>query len=140
MAADVLRFQTFSRDKVYMREGPSYKHRVSWIYQRKGLPVEILTVYDAWRRVRDHDGTIGWVHNSMLSNRPGVVVTSAKRAPIRSEENLKSPVIALADRDVVAELKDCGRWACRIHVKDITGWIARAAVWDVRAIDKPKVK
>jgi SH3-like domain-containing protein len=139
-AADIPRFQTLSHDKVYMRQGPSYKHRIIWVYQRKGLPVEILSVYDIWRRVRAPDGTVGWIQNSMLSNRPGVVVTSAKRAPIRAEENLKSKVLALADKGVVASLKGCARWACKIEVQGVTGWIARAAVWDPRAANNEIIK
>jgi len=40
---------------------------VSWLYLKQGLPVEIIQEYDNWRRVRDADGTEGWVNQSLLS-------------------------------------------------------------------------
>ncbi len=74
----VPRFASFASDKVYMREGPTYRHPILWVYHRRGLPVEIVAQYDVWRKVRDADGTTGWVHASMIAERRTVVVT-AKR-------------------------------------------------------------
>ena len=61
------RFESLRSDKVYMREGPSLQHPVKWVYRWKGLPVEVLGAYDVWRRVRDKDGIVGWIHVAMLS-------------------------------------------------------------------------
>src|SRR5208282_5566810 len=67
-AADpVPRFASLASDKVYMREGPTYRHPILWVYRRKGLPVEVIGQYDVWRRVRDVDGTTGWIHGSMIA-------------------------------------------------------------------------
>ena len=29
---------------------------------RQGLPIEIIAEFDTWRRIRDCQGTEGWVH------------------------------------------------------------------------------
>ena len=30
------------------------------------MPVEVIAEYDTWRKIRDWQGTVGWVHQSML--------------------------------------------------------------------------
>ena len=52
-------------DKINVRRGPSSEHQVAWVYQRRGLPVEITAEFENWRRIRDSDGDEGWVYQSM---------------------------------------------------------------------------
>src|SRR5262245_66067382 len=35
------RFVSLKTDKINVRRGPSSEHQVAWVYQRRGLPVEI---------------------------------------------------------------------------------------------------
>src|SRR5688572_29458134 len=35
------RFVSLKADKINVRRGPSSEHQVAWVYQRKGLPVEV---------------------------------------------------------------------------------------------------
>ena len=61
-------YASLRSDKVYLREGPTYQHRVLFIYKRKDYPVEVIASYESWRRVRDVDGTVGWISQMMLSD------------------------------------------------------------------------
>jgi SH3-like domain-containing protein len=125
-------FGSLSRDKVYLREGPSYQHRVLWIYRRKGLPVRIITKYDIWYRVKDSDGTVGWLSNVMLSTRRRtVVVTSKRAAPIHDGSNVNAPAIAYAQRGVVARLEACKALVCEVSVDGTDGWIKKQDIWGV---------
>ena len=47
------RFVSLKAEKVNVRRGPSSDHPVAWVFQRKGLPVEIVAEFENWRRVRD---------------------------------------------------------------------------------------
>ena len=47
------RFVSLKADKINVRRGPSSEHQVAWVYQRKGLPVEITAEFENWRRIRD---------------------------------------------------------------------------------------
>src|ERR1044072_3620785 len=75
------RFVSLKADKINVRRGPSSEHQVAWVYQRKGLPVEITAEFENWRRIRDSDGEEGWVYQSMLSGKRMALV-----APWRKEE------------------------------------------------------
>jgi SH3-like domain-containing protein len=37
-------------ERVNVRRGPSSDHDVAWVFQRKGLPVEIVAEFENWRR------------------------------------------------------------------------------------------
>jgi SH3-like domain-containing protein len=128
----VPRFASLSSDKVYMREGPTYRHPILWVYHRRGLPVEIVAQYDVWRKVRDADGTAGWVHASMIAERRTVVVTAARPAPVRRSDDPRAKIIALAAKGVVAKLEACEAEACEIEAGDTQGWIDKKNIWGVR--------
>ncbi len=61
------RYASLKTDRVNLREGPSKDHRTLWVFQRAGLPVEIIGEFETWRRIRDSEGTEGWVLHSLLS-------------------------------------------------------------------------
>jgi SH3-like domain-containing protein len=69
-------------DKAYLREGPSYAHRVLWVYRHKGTPFRVGTRYDVWRKVTAADGTTGWMSAAMLTDRRTVLVTGKGRVKI----------------------------------------------------------
>ena len=75
----VPRFVSLKRKKVNVRKGPSTDHRVKWVYTSKGYPVEIIAESDNWRRVRDAEGTTGWVLHSLLSAKRTAVVAPWRR-------------------------------------------------------------
>lgn len=127
----VPRFASLASDKVYMREGPTYRHPILWVYRRKGWPVEVIAQYDVWRRVRDKDGTTGWVHGSMISETRTVVTTA--KAALRRGEDPRSPILALAQPGVVAKLEACAISACEIDAAGTEGWIDKKYVWGVKA-------
>ena len=60
------------------------------MFQRAGLPVEIIAEYETWRRIRDSEGTEGWVLHSLLSGRRTALVMPWAKG--------NQPPISLLDR------------------------------------------
>ena len=52
----VPRFVSLRTDQVNFRAGPGFQYPVTWVYQRDGLPVEIIAEFDVWRQLRAPDG------------------------------------------------------------------------------------
>ena len=50
-----------------MRTGPGQNYPATWRYRRAQLPIEVIQVHQSWRKVRDRDGTIGWMASVLLS-------------------------------------------------------------------------
>ena len=87
------RFVSIKTDRVNVRGGPDKDHDVAWIYTRVGWPVEITAEFENWRRIRDSDGTEGWVYHSLLSGkRTAVVQLKAKTdlAPLHAKPDADS--------------------------------------------------
>src|SRR6478735_3279768 len=71
-------------DEVRMRVGPSEDFPIDWIYHRKGLPVKVVRVMQAWRLVQDPDGAKGWIHEGQLKPERAAVVVGEDLAELRS--------------------------------------------------------
>jgi SH3-like domain-containing protein len=124
------RFAALHADKVYLRSGPGDRYPIQWIYVRRDWPVEIIGQYDHWRHIRDWDGTEGWVHEKMLTNKREVIVNGAVHA-IRRAPDLGAALVAKAEPGVMARLIECrGEW-CRIDAGEASGWVERTNVWGV---------
>ena len=126
----VPRYASLHADKVFLRKGPGDRYPVDWVFVRRGWPVEILGAFDHWRRVRDWQGTEGWIHEKMIANRREVVVTGDIRG-IRRSPDMGAALLARAEPGVMAQLLECRAGWCRIEAGDITGWIERSNVWGV---------
>jgi SH3-like domain-containing protein len=130
--AKILRYVSQRSDKAYLREGPSFAHKVLWIYRHRGYPFAVLAEFDVWRRVQAPDGTIGWMAASMLTDKRSVLVTGKGRVPLTAKAD-GGKVTALADPGAVASLESCTRESCRIHGESVDGWIAKNRIWGVGA-------
>jgi len=129
------RFVSLKASKVNLRVGPSTEYAVSWRYTRSGVPMEIIQEYDHWRRVRDTDGTEGWIHQSLLSGERTASVAPWKRGKdgayvdLRNEPQKNSQLVAKLEPGVVVRLDECnGNW-CRAEIKDVEGWISQEDLW-----------
>lgn len=128
----VLRYVSQRTDKAYLREGPTFQHRVLWQYRHRGYPFAVIAEFDIWRRVRAADGTTGWMSASMLTDQRTVLVTGKGRAKITAAAD-GGKTVALADPGAIAALKACTREACQIKGEGIDGWIAKDRIWGVDA-------
>ncbi len=118
------RFVTLRAAEVNMRTGPGIRYPIDWVYKRRGLPVEIVDEFETWRRIRDWQGTEGWVHQSMLQGRRGILITGKLRI-LRLEAEADSAGVAQVEAGVVGRLKRCrGDW-CLVEFTGFEGWLRR---------------
>ncbi|WP_257167696.1 SH3 domain-containing protein [Bradyrhizobium sp. SRS-191] len=132
----VPRYVSLKSDHVNVRAGPTKDNDVAWVYTRSGLPVEITAEYENWRRVRDSEGSEGWVYHSLLSGRRTAVVTMKNKddlAPIYDSADATSAVTARLQAGVVAQVKKCGNGWCRVLGNGFEGWIQQQRLWGVYA-------
>jgi SH3-like domain-containing protein len=135
----VPRFVSLKPDRVNVRGGPTRDHEVTFVYTRAGLPVEITAESDNWRRIRDWEGSEGWVYHSLLSGRRTAVVNPKDKSalvPLRDKGDDDSAVIAQLQAGVMALVKRCtGGW-CRIVGSGFDGWVVQEQLWGVYPNEK----
>jgi len=126
----VPRFVSLRTDKVNFRAGPGFQYPVTWIYQRDGLPVEIVGEFDVWRQVLAPDGGTGWVHMATIRARRTFIVTAPK-ATLRSAADPSAAPVAILDFGVTGVLLSCDPASafCKASTANETGFLARQDFW-----------
>ena len=128
------RFVSLKAEKVNVRRGPSSDHPVAWVFQRKGLPVEIVAEFDTWRRVRDSDGEEGWILQNMLSGKRTAMMAPWKQGqtvPLYDAPGKAGALVARVGAGVVADVANCtGDW-CEVNAGGYDGWVEQTQLWGV---------
>ncbi|MBD9374333.1 SH3 domain-containing protein [Rhizobium sp. ARZ01] len=130
------RFVSLKAKSVNLRVGPSVDYAVAWRYMRSGVPVEIIQEYDNWRRIRDADGTEGWVNQALLSGDRTAVTAPWMRGKgadiyvnMRRDPQSSGAIVAKLEPGVVIKVGECnGDW-CRADVDGTEGWVAQGEIW-----------
>lgn len=129
------RFVSLKSGNVNVRRGPGQEYGIAFTFVRAGLPVEITQEFDNWRKIRDAEGSEGWVFHSLLSGRRTAVVApwekgGGQHAAHRIADGEASVVAYLQPR-VVAEVERCdGTW-CLLKGEEFEGWMEQDRLWGV---------
>jgi SH3-like domain-containing protein len=125
----VPRFVSLRFDEAAGRAGPSADHPIVWMYQRAGLPVQIIAETPDWRRVRDPDGAQVWMHSRLLSGRR--TVRARDSVDMRARAEAESGLIARIEPGAILTLERCRAGWCRLEADGRRGWTRAAAFWGV---------
>jgi SH3-like domain-containing protein len=130
----VPRFVSLRSDEVNLRTGPGIRYPIDWVFQRRGLPVEVIDEFEAWRRIRDREGTTGWVHQSMLAAERTAVVVGERRM-LRATAGPQSDAVAWLEPGVIVTHKRCAETWCEAIALDggdsYRGWLGKDEIWGV---------
>ncbi|MGE5270407.1 MAG: SH3 domain-containing protein [Thiohalocapsa sp.] len=135
-ALKVPRFVNLHADRVNLRTGPGRQYPIEWVLTRKDMPVEVIAQFEHWRRVRDWDGTVGWVQEHMVTGRRYVMVAKGGIRAVYRGPDPNSGEVARAEPGVLARLDECAAAMCRIEASDVTGWMRRSDLWGVYPDEK----
>jgi SH3-like domain-containing protein len=128
------RFVSLKSGRVNSRIGPGKNYSVDWLYLKSGLPMEVIQEYDNWRRVRDADGSEGWIDQSLLSGRRTAIAAPWQRGKdarinLLSDPDANSRTLAIIEPGVIGTIRSCnGEW-CEVTFGGHTGWISQSLVW-----------
>ncbi len=138
------RFVSLKSAAVNLRVGPGRKYPINWQYKRRGLPVEVIQEFDQWRRIRDSEGSTGWVLHSLLSSRRTGIVAPWQTPKIAFGNTVRKKLLsgkdaASKDANTVAHIQaglmvvidNCqNRW-CAVEAQDTRFWVKQNTLWGV---------
>lgn len=130
------RFVSLKAKRVNLRIGPGQDYAVAWLYTKSGVPMEVIQEYDNWRRVRDAEGTEGWVYQSLLSGERTAMTAPWKKGDAKDdfinmhrEARSNADVVARLEPGVVVSVKTCdGDW-CEAQADGASGWVQQSEIW-----------
>lgn len=129
------RFASLRSSKVHLRTGPGVRYPVDWVLVFRNMPVEIVAEFENWRKIRDWQGTEGWVHRTMLSGTRTAIVTGGMHA-LRRDPDGAAPMVAQVEERVVGRVLECADDWCRMEIAKKRGWIRRDHVWGIYKAEK----
>ncbi len=124
------RFVSLRAGEVNLRTGPGVRYPIDWVYRRRHLPVEVIDEFDTWRRIRDWQGTVGWVHQSMLQGRRTILIVGERRL-MRRDPRDDAPGLAYVEPGALGTLGTCGGDWCEVEIEGFIGWLRRSEFFGV---------
>jgi len=127
----VPRFVSLRFNQVNLRTGPGIRYPVEWMYVKRDMPVEIVSEFEHWRKIKDLDGNEGWVHQHMLSGRRNA--TAKKDGVLLRAPSRESLPLARFEAGVTGKILSCPEKSplCRIDFAGYQGWTDRKNLWGV---------
>jgi SH3-like domain-containing protein len=119
-----------------VRNGPGTTYTVLW-KPRLYTPMEVLAKHADWYAVRDVEGDVGWVHDSVVSKDAAAIVT-ASMADVHESAESGSRVAYQAPKNYTFKVTETkGAWIKVVDPDGDDGWIAQKSVW-IGAAAEPK--
>lgn len=123
----VPRFEHLQDDLAYGRRGPSKEYPITWVYERKSLPLLVIKETQDWWRVRDHDGDESWMSETLFKSSDDILVRSG--TSLRQKPDRESVIIAHLEAGVIAELLTTSDDWLKIKADQYTGYVPAGDVW-----------
>lgn len=135
----VPRFVSLKSDRVNLRSGPGTDYPTTWVFRRAGMPVEVIKEFEAWRQVRDAEGTAGWVLQTMLSGRRTALVLpwevkvgqSPPEVALKEADRESGRSVAMVEAGVIANIRGCDKRWCAVVIGDYKGYLEQNKLWGV---------
>ena len=122
---EIPRFVSLKSNDVNIRVGPSINYPIKLKYVYQNLPLEIIDEFDVWRKSRDHEGNIGWVHKSLIKGERHILIDNKINKDIKLFSRPNGKVIGLIKIKNVLELESCILKWCKVGKDSIRGWVLK---------------
>ena len=128
-AAFAFDFKSVGAAPVILYDTPTLKGTRMYVAPR-GMPLQVVSSYGDWVKVRDANGDLAWTETKGLSPRRNLVVRTPG-AKVFAGPDETSQVLMTADRGVLLELVDptALTWIRVRHRDGIDGYVRANDVW-----------
>ena len=137
------RFATTRSSPINVRVGPGQKYDLAWIFTKPNMPIEIVAEFDIWRKIRDFDGSEGWIQQNLLSGaRAGLVAPwkNGANVPLLAGASADASIRAYLGTGFRVDVRKCdGNW-CQVdatshdasgHAQTYSGYLKQSDIWGV---------
>jgi SH3-like domain-containing protein len=126
---DVPRYVSTKFAKVNARAGPGDDHRLLFVYQVRGLPLQVVAETSEWRRVCDPEGALVWVHKRTVDGRRTVMNIGAHPVVLLKKPKDGWKAAAFLNPKALATLDRCDKGWCKVKADGASGWSRQGELW-----------
>ena len=121
------RYVSLKSVDVNLRIGSSKNYPIVVKYQTLNLPIEIIGEYENWRKIKDIDKNVGWVHESLLKGDRFAIIKNHSLLFDFPDGNVRGEI----GKKNIVEISYCLlRW-CSIVARKKLLWIEKKNLWGV---------
>lgn len=141
-------FASIKSSEVNVRKGPHTRYPISWVFKKKGEPVEVIAEFEHWKRIKDVAGEEGWVKANMITKKRSAVVLGFKQNKDQKADKFfvnifripetSGKIFAKVESGKRISLKQCKKEWCLISIENVEGWIEKKFLWGVYANEEFK--
>lgn len=122
-------YASLRSDLINVRTGPGVRYPIRWVYKRENWPIEVVTVFEEWYKIRDINGVAGWAHKSLISGRRFAVIEGKTPQDVLKDADPHADIRFKVEPGVIVVLDQCNAGWCFIEAKGKDGWIEQAVLW-----------
>ena len=128
---EIPRFVSLKSNDVNIRVGPSINYPIELKYVIQNLPLEIIDEFDVWRKSRDKEGNIGWVHKSLIKGDRYIISGSKLNTDINLFSRPSGQIVGIIEKNNILKLKSCNLKWCKVSKDSFNGWVLKEDIWGI---------
>ena len=128
---EIPRFVSLKSNDVNIRVGPSVNYPIKLKYIFQNLPIEIIDEFDVWRKSRDYEGNIGWVHKSLIKGERYILTGNKINSNIDLFSIPNGKVKGIVKKKNILKLKSCTLNWCKVSKGSTIGWVLKDDIWGI---------
>jgi SH3-like domain-containing protein len=121
-------FLTLRYNNVNLRQGPSKDYPIKIFYKKKYLPVLVYDSSDNFRKIKDHENNVGWIHRSQLSKKKAALTVDDRVIMFKNSTIFSKP-LAVLEKGRFCLISKCKNDWCKVRVSKYSGWIKKKSLW-----------
>ena len=121
-------FLSLRNKTVNLRQGPSFDYPIKLVYKKKFLPVKLIDKSGPWRKIKDIENNVGWIHVALLSKKK-TAITIEDNIILNSRASIYSEPKAIIKKGRLVFIKKCKNLWCKIQTAEFRGWIPQNTLW-----------
>ena len=128
---EIPRFVSLKSNDANLRVGPSVNYPIKIKYLKKNMPIEIIGEFDVWRKIRDHENNIGWLHKSLIKGDRFILTGIKTDSDVNIFNRPDGKILGIVKNNNILKLNSCLLDWCYIFHDEISGWINKKFIWGI---------
>jgi SH3-like domain-containing protein len=110
-----------------LRQGPSFDYPIKIFYKKKYLPVLVVDSSDNFRKIKDHENNVGWIHVSQLSKKKAALTNEVQTTMFKKSTIFSAP-LAVLEKGRLCLISKCNDEWCKIITGEYSGWVKKQSL------------
>ena len=123
-------FLTLRYNNVNLRQGPSKDYPIKIFYKKKYLPVLVHDSSDNFRKIKDHENNVGWIHRSQLSKKKAALTVDDRVIMFKNSTIFSKP-LAILEKGRFCLISKCKNDWCKVRVEKYSGWVKKKVCGEI---------